>query len=273
MSGPIDRRAAAIVLAALAVGITIWAIGRLRPGIDGELARRGGAVVPIVYDREAAVAVEMSRVARELGPAATLVDDEAGPLLATPPDLHPGPGFRPPRTLEDGRLGYRPTPDMAEQWRKRAFNELVGRLDARLESLPQGRGQAAMPSRGALQLELTPGVDPDWITAALRPGELTLWRGDSRLADAIDVVRAELSDGRVRVALRSGVDVGFGPLEARLDGMPIARGEAGRGALMELPVLADLEPTPLAQAAMLLRHGPLPLPVKAGPSRPIEIRP
>lgn len=67
-----DRRAAAVVIAALAAGVAVWAVGRLRPGVDGELARRGGVVVPVIFDREAAVDRHLARLARALDPRASV---------------------------------------------------------------------------------------------------------------------------------------------------------------------------------------------------------
>lgn len=267
MSG--DRRAAAVVIAALAVGVAVWAVGRLRPGVDGELARRGGAVVPVIFDREAAVARHLARRARELDPRASVERIDGAPALATPPGVDPGPGFLPPRALPDGRQGHRPTPDRAERWRKRAFNRLAERLDARLEALPAGRGQVTLPTRDAMRLELTPDVDPAWIDAVLAPGELTLWRGGAQVADGLDVVRAELRGARLMVRVRDALDMPPGPLEARLDGRPLATGSTG-GDPLELALLDTLDPSARARAAMALAHGPLPLPARAGPSRRLE---
>ncbi len=264
-----DRRAAAVVIAALAAGVAVWAVGRLRPGVDGELARRGGVVVPVIFDREAAVDRHLARLARALDPRASVERIGGAPALATPPGVDPGPGFLPPRALPDGRQAHRPTPDRAERWRKRAFNQLAERLDARLEDLPAGRGQVTLPTRDAMRLELTPDVDPGWIDAVLAPGELTLWRGGARVADGLDVVRAELRGGRLIVRVRGAPKLAPGPLEARLDGRPLATGPADADPL-ELTVLDTLDRTARARAAMTLAHGPLPLPARAGPRRRLE---
>ncbi len=265
----LERRPLLILAAALIVGLAIWAIGRLRPGIDGQLARHGGTVVPILFDRTPAVAEGLERFARTLDPAAEVYDTADGPLLVLPPAVRPGPGFRPPRTLPDGRRAYAPTPDRAERWRKRAFNGLVERLDARIEALPAGRGQATLPGGGALQLELTTDAPLAWLPALLSPGRLTLWRADRRVADHHDVVRAEVQGSMVRVAVRAQRHPGAGPIELRLDGVPLARGRLGRDAIAEVPLLPGLTAEARAQAAMRLQHGPLPLPVRAGALRTV----
>lgn len=265
----LDRRALGLVLAALAVGLVVWAIGRFRPGIDGELARQGGTIIPVLFDRGPAVEAELQRVARTLDPPASVqVVDGAAALLVEGNAL-PGPGFRPPRLLDDGRRLFRPTPDRAERWRKRAFNTLVERLDARLEALPRGRGQATLPAAGELQLELTLDAPLDWLSTVLAPGHLELWRGDERLADRLDVITAALDAGRLKLAVREARHPGAGPLEARLDGTPLARGDVGAEGVIDLPLLDDVTPDRARRAALLVRHGPLPLPARAGPSRAI----
>lgn len=266
----LDRRAVAALLAALAVGIAVWTIGRLRPGIDGELARRGGTVVPVIFEREAAVSRQLAGLARALGPGVAVVEGEDGPMLAAPAGLDPGPGFLPPRPLADGRAGHRPTPDRAERWRKQAFNRLAERLDARLEALPAGRGQVALPSRDAMRLELTPDVDPAWIAAVFAPGELTLWRDGAALADGLDVIRAELREATLHIGLREAAQPDPGPVEARLDGAKLAVGVIVAGEPIALPLAGDVLGEARARAAMALEHGPLPLPARPGPSRPIE---
>lgn len=281
MSGGVDRRTAGVVLAALAVGLAVWAVGRWRPGLDGELARDGGRVVPVLYDTDDAVVRALRRHARGLG----LADEvrppgppDGLPALVLAAGDEPGPGFLPAVALSDGRRAWRPTPDRAEGWRKRAFNALADRLDARLEALPAGRGRVALPARGMMRLELTRAVDPAWVAALLAPGAPSLWLDGRPVADALDVVRAEVRDGRVFLApseAARGRLGGDGALEIRLDGAPIARGrlEAARvegGALLVLPLDDGLSADGRARAAMLLAHGPLPMAVRAGPARAIE---
>lgn len=267
-----ERRPLLILATALAVGLAIWAIGRLRPGVDGELARDGGTVIPILFDRGPAVADGLEALARTLGSDAEVRISDDGPVLVLPADLPPGPGFRPARTQPDGRKAYAPTPDRAERWRKRAFNGLVERLDSRLEELPSGRGQATLPGGGALQLELTRDVPLDWLPTVLRPGRLTFWRGGRQVADHHDVVRAEVEGASLRLALRSARHPGAGPIEVRLDGESLAAGHLTADGFSTVPLRATMSASSRRRAAMLLAHGPLPLPVRAGESRTLGTR-
>lgn len=266
-----DRRhPATLVLVALAIGLAVWAAGRLRPGLNGELARHGGTVVPVEFDLDAALEPALQRAARSLGDDVSVVSSPAlGWALSLPAGGDPGPGYLPPRRDPTGRALHRPTPDLAERWRKRAFNALVDRLDDRLESLPRGRGQATLPAAGALQLELTVDAPLDWLPAVLAPGRLTVWRDGVLVADHLEVIRAELDGSRVKVALSERSHPGPGHVELSLDGVPLARGHIDASAVIEVPVVETWTADARARAAMQLAYGDLPLPVRAGAARPI----
>lgn len=262
-------RAIRVLLAALAVGVAVWAVGRLWPGVDGALARHGGVVVPLYFEREVAVETALRIQAKRLGEGVRVarVGQGEGWALSMPRSTDPGPGYLPPRPVDDGGALFRPTPDRAERWRKRAFNALVERLDARLESLPRGRGQVAMPGAGSVQLELTHDAALDWLPAVLSPGRLSVWRGGVAVADHLDVVRAALDGDAVKVGLRDGAHPGSGAIELRLDGDPIARGAVATDGILSVPVLPELAPGVRDRVRMLLVHGDLPLPVRAGEAR------
>lgn len=282
-----------VIAGALAVGLGVVGLARLRPGTEAALAEGHETLacqVDVGGGARRQLAWQADRLARRVGPGAVAFEDGDPPGIRVrgvadldalqAPDLL-GPGFLPPVEGPEGAL-FRASPDLLVALQKRAFNRSADVVRDRLARLPVGRAAIHFPRHDRLDVSVTLDADPGWVQALVHgPGALEV-----RLAVPRDpglsvvpptAVRGARAQGAVvEVALESGAAARMA--RALADGRPLTvtvDGEAQGLAQPPWTEAAGLRVVPrgawagdAARLAALLCAGPLPapvLPVRAAP--------
>ncbi len=282
-----------VIAGALAVGLGVVGLARLRPGTEAALAEGHETLacqVDVARGARRQLAWQADRLARRLGPAAVAFEEgdppgirvrgvaDLGALRA--PDLL-GPCFLPPIEGPEGAL-FRASPDLLVALQKRVFNRSADVVRDRLARLPAGRAAIHFPRHDRLDVAVTLDADAGWVQALVfGAGALEVRLAVPRDAGLAvvppDAVRGARAQGSI-VAVELDAAAASRVARAVADARPLAVTVDGEvQGLAEPPwtEAAGLRVVPqgrfagqAAQLAALLSAGPLPapvLPVRAAP--------